>query len=86
METVLAGMNEEDALRKRPRNETRYISLQKLPEQDKEVRYLNYCGGFSVKEICHILKKNEKQVYNLLSRARSTLKEILVKEGYHENE
>lgn len=86
LENVLVGMNGEDALLARQRNETLYICLQQLPEQYKEVLYLNYFDGFSVKEICHILKKNEKQVYNLLSRARSTLKEILVKEGYHENE
>ena len=86
LENVLMGMNGEDALLARQRNETLYICLQQLPEQYKEVLYLNYFDGFSVKEICHILKKNEKQVYNLLSRARSTLKEILVKEGYHENE
>ena len=86
LENVLVGMNGEDALLARQRNETLYICLQQLPEQYKEVLYLNYFDGFSVKEICHILKKNEKQVYNLLSRARSTLKEILVKEGYNENE
>lgn len=42
--------------------------------------------GFSVKEICHVLKKSAKQVYNLLTRARAALKEILIKEGYsHED-
>lgn len=63
-----------------------YRAMQLLPDMYREVLYMSYFNGFTVQEICHILKKSAKQVYNLLARARSTLKNILVKEGFaHEN-
>ena len=42
---------------------------------------LHYIEDFKVEYICEILKKSPKQVYNLLFRARASLKELLVKEG-----
>lgn len=82
LENMLKSDDEEKSLVRREQSETLYACMQKLPAPYKEVLYLNYFDGFSVKEICKILKKNAKQVYNLLSRARSTLKHHLVKEGF----
>ena len=42
---------------------------------------LHYIEGFSVQQICTILGKSSKQIYNLLARAKTALKEILIKEG-----
>lgn len=81
LENILASENKEDIF-KRERNERLYACMQKLPAPYKEVLYLNYFDGFSNAEICKILKKSAKQVYNLLSRARSTLKLHLIKEGF----
>ena len=86
LENVLISADGEEGLLGRQRKETLYACMQKLPAPYKEVLYLSYFDGFSVKEICHILKKSAKQVYNLLTRARAALKEILIKEGYsHED-
>ena len=85
LENMFAG-EESDDIFKRERNEKLYACMQRLPAPYKEVLYLNYFDGFSVKDICRILKKSEKQVYNLLSRAKATLKRHLVKEGFsHED-
>lgn len=81
LENILASENKEDIF-KRERNERLYACMQKLPAPYKEVLYLSYFDGFSNAEICKILKKSAKQVYNLLSRARSTLKLHLIKEGF----
>ncbi len=61
-------------------------SMQTLPPQYRDVLYLVYFENFSIQETCGILKKNAKQVYNLLARARSALKEILMKEGVYNEE
>ena len=81
LENILASENKEDIF-KRERNERLYACMQKLPAPYKEVLYLSYFDGFSNAEICKILKKNAKQVYNLLSRARASLKTILTQEGH----
>ena len=86
LENVLVSADGEEAMLGRQRKESLYACMQKLPATYKEVLYLSYFDGFSVKEICRILKKSAKQVYNLLSRAKTALKAILVKEGFsHEN-
>ena len=51
-----------------------------LPEQYREVLSLHYFDGFRIEECCKVMKKSKKQVYNLLMRARSALKEMLMKE------
>mgnify|MGYP005770567817 FL=1 len=86
LENVLISADGEEGMLGKQRRETLYACMQKLPAPYKEVLYLSYFDGFSVKEICRILKKSAKQVYNLLSRAKASLKAILVKEGFsHEN-
>lgn len=81
VENVLGfGDLEADAL-KRERNEAIYRCMQRLPEQYRQVLQLAYFDTFAPREICTILRKNSKQVYNLLSRAKAALKELLEKEG-----
>jgi RNA polymerase sigma-70 factor (ECF subfamily) len=55
--------------------------MQKLPEQYRQVLQLIYLEDFSVPEVCTILGKDPKQIYNLLTRARSSLRTELEKEG-----
>ena len=52
-----------------------------LPEQYREVLQLAYFDGFSPSEISGVMRKTSKQVYNLLARAKTALKELLEKEG-----
>lgn len=70
----------EDLMRKE-RNEILYRSLQSLRRPYRDVLLLHYIEGFSVQQLCTILGKSSKQVYNLLARAKTALKEILIKEG-----
>ena len=60
--------------------------MQSLPPQYAEVLYLVYIDGEKPKTASKILKKSEKQTYNLLARAKSALKERLIEEDFYENE
>ena len=71
---------EEDAL-KAVRDQKVYKAMLSLPQDYRTVLYLTYYQGFSVDEVRLSLGKNKKQVYNLLSRAKAALKQILIKEG-----
>jgi RNA polymerase sigma-70 factor (ECF subfamily) len=62
-----------------------YTALEKLPKDYKDVLQLSYIEGFATEEICTILHKNKKQVYNLISRAKVALKPLL-EEGDHYEE
>ncbi len=81
VENVLAcGDTQEDVFRQE-RNRTLYLCLQTLPGQYREVLQLAYFDRFSVEEICRIMGKTPKQVYNLLNRAKAALKDRLHQEG-----
>lgn len=69
-----------DMLR-RERNKTLYRCIQQLPEQYREALILHYFESCSIDEICAVTGKWKRQVYNLLARAKSSLKELLIKEG-----
>ncbi|MDE5592555.1 MAG: RNA polymerase sigma factor [Clostridiales bacterium] len=71
---------EDDAL-KVVRDEKVYEAMLTLPPDYRTVLYLTYYQGFTVDEIVSALGKNKKQVYNLLSRAKAALKQLLIKEG-----
>ncbi len=81
MENVLSFDDVDNCVSQRETNRALYRCLQQLPKQYRDVLQLSYLEGFGVAEICQILRKNVKQVYNLLSRAKSALKILLVKEG-----
>lgn len=83
LENVLHGADPvQDAMRSLLDRQV-YAAVQQLPAQYREVIHLFYFEEFSAAEIASILKKNRKQVYNLLSRAKALLKERLIKEGIH---
>lgn len=71
---------EEEALRSL-RDEKVYKALLGLSPDYRDVLYLSYYQGFSVDEIKSAMRKTAKQVYNLTTRAKSALKQILIKEG-----
>ncbi len=52
-------------------------SVLSLPNKYRDVIYLHYYEGYTAAEIGSILGKKENTVYSLLSRGRSTLKEVL---------
>lgn len=59
-------------------------ALRMLPCNYRQVLYFYYFEELSISEICSILKKHKKQIYNLLARAKTALFEILNKEGLHD--
>lgn len=81
VENVLScGDLEGDAIRLE-RDRTVFACMQVLPEQYRQVLTLKYFDGFSVEEICSVTGRSSKQVYNLLSRAKTALGKILEKVG-----
>ncbi|MBE6923879.1 MAG: sigma-70 family RNA polymerase sigma factor [Ruminococcaceae bacterium] len=78
--TLTAGDLETEHFR-RARNETVYICMQSLPEQYREILHLCYFEGFSLPEAAQILSRSMKQIYNLHTRAKGALKDLLIKEG-----
>lgn len=84
-EEILPFDEGEALAERRERNRVVYECLQTLPEQYREVLFLGYFEGFSPWELSGILKKSPKQVYNLLARAKASLKEKLMQEGIHED-
>lgn len=56
--------------------------LSELSSDYRTVLWLVYFEGFSNKEVAVALKKNERQIKNLLYRAKQSLKSKLEKEGF----
>lgn len=81
IEEVISSENLEDAVMKKERNQILYVCMQALPPQYREALYLSYFEGLSTNEVCRIMKKSTKQVYNLLARAKAILKISLSEEG-----
>lgn len=59
-----------------------YKALQTLPEGYGDVLKLVYLEGFTIEETAAILHKSKKQVYNLLSRARASLRGAVSEEVF----
>ena len=81
VENVLGSGDPESGFILQERNITIYRCMQRLPEQYRQVLQLAYFDSFSIPEITKIVHKSSKQVYNLLSRAKASLKDLLIKEG-----
>ena len=77
---LFAGDLEEDVIKKE-RDRAVFACLQELPLQYRQVLTLAYFDSFSISEICAIMSRSSKQVYNLLNRAKTSLKTSLEKVG-----
>lgn len=73
----LLGYGVENEVLRRERQEVVRKALEKLPKQYEEVLILSYYNGLNVQELCDSLGKSEKQIYNLIGRARASLKKQL---------
>ena len=56
-------------------------ALETLPEEMRTALYLVYFEELSYRETAKVMKKSEKQIDNLLYRARNALKRVLKEEG-----
>ena len=81
VENVLCSSDPESDLILRQRNQSIYVCMQRLPVQYRQVLGLTYFDGFALSQVCSIMGKSKKQVYNLLNRAKVALKELLIQEG-----
>ena len=81
VEAVLHTPCFETELAEKERNRLLYLAMAELPQQYRDVLHLSYFENFSTSQICQILRKNTKQIYNLLSRAKASLKELLIQKG-----
>ena len=61
-------------------------AINELIPEYRNVLWLTYFEEFSNKETAIILKKTERQIKNLLYRARKALKSKLEKEGFEYDE
>ena len=59
------------------RNRKLYAAMYELPADYMTVLYLLFFEDMSIREISAAMKKNDKQIYNLISRAKVRLREIL---------
>jgi len=79
-------LGEEQSLERSYIKEERKIvvhkALSKLATNYRTILWLVYFEGFSNKEVAVALKKNERQIKNLLYRAKQSLKSKLEKEGF----
>ena len=81
VEYVLCDGNLQQDYLRQERDRTIYACMQRLSADYREVLQLAFFEGFSVQEICAVMGKSAKQIYNLMARAKKALKELLVKEG-----
>lgn len=81
VENVLGSGDPEQSVMIRERDRAVYRCLQRVPDRYRQVLQLAYLEGFSVKDICSITHRSAKQVYNLLARAKTSMKQELEKEG-----
>ncbi len=64
------------------RRTTLYKALSELPEEYRQVLYLIYFEDMSGDEAAQIMKKNKKQIYNLTTRGKTSLRNILERMGF----
>lgn len=81
LQNVLVGNNFETDILLREQNATLYCCMQRLSPQYAQVLYLVYLEGCKIEQAAKIMQKNKKQAYNLLARAKASLKELLRREG-----
>ncbi|MBQ7912680.1 MAG: sigma-70 family RNA polymerase sigma factor [Clostridia bacterium] len=84
VERVLAidgNAETENSLLRKENRRAVYEALQNLPSQYREILYLTYFEDCTADEASRLLRRTKKQIYNLLHRAKTSLKELLIKEG-----
>ncbi|MBR6825010.1 MAG: sigma-70 family RNA polymerase sigma factor [Oscillospiraceae bacterium] len=74
------GPDPEELLLQEEAKQTLHRALAQLPEEQRQALYLVYFQDLSCDEVGKVLKKNRKQVYNLLYHGKQTLRTILEKE------
>ena len=71
----------EDMLLTDARKKVIHSAMEQLDEEMRLVIHLTYFEEFTADEVGKVLKKNRKQIYNLLCRGKNALRTILGEEG-----
>ena len=77
MEEILHTPSFEWIIERNEQFRSLYEGMAKLPAQYANVLDLAYFDNIPVEEICAITGKGKKQIYNLLARAKASLKTLL---------
>lgn len=86
LENVLSGCDAEKDLQTKERNRLLYRTMQQLRQEYREVLMLTYLDGLTTEQVCTVMGKSPKQVYNLHTRAKTALRTLLEREGFtHED-
>lgn len=80
IETLAVQDSLESAVIKSERDKRLYECMLLLPSDYRDALYLVYIEDFSVEETCKVFGKSRKQVYNLLCRAKASLRTLMSKE------
>ena len=59
-----------------------YEAMSRINPEYRQALYLTYFEEMSADEVANVLKKNRKQVYNLIARGKEALKNRLMEMGY----
>ena len=71
----------EEVIKNRERSQTLHLCMGKLHMDYREALYLIYFEGLSYEETAEVMKKNIKQITNMVYRGKQRLRELLEKEG-----
>ena len=64
------------------KNKMLYDALNKINPEYRQALFLTYFDDMSYDEVAAVMKKNKKQVYNLIERGKKELKNNLTQLGY----
>lgn len=81
-ETAAEGSDPERIVLSEERNAAVRRCIAALPLQYREALLLCYFENLDTDSIADVMRRSKKQVYNLLTRARASLKERLIQEGF----
>ena len=71
----------EEVIKNRERSQILHLCMGKLHTDYREALYLTYFEGLSYEETAEVMKKNVKQITNMVYRGKQRLRELLEKEG-----
>lgn len=78
---VVSEDSPEKELLRQERDRTLYLTMEKLNPDYRQILHLIYFEDMSPEEAGRVMKKNRKQIYNLIQRSREALRQKLVEEG-----
>ena len=81
---LAAGETPEEALIRDEEHRHLYEAMETIPDEYRQVLYLLYFEEMSADEVCAVMKKTKKQIYNLTERGRKALKEALEQKGFRD--